>query len=225
MKKTTEKTENAAVEKKDEPVVMRVRLTFIDDILGTAPADAEIYKTFVAGKAPDALTLAEEVDAHGVDEVVEKGMTIFTKDKDGNPVLWNYQIKGFFKSACQALRTVRGRKSEKLKAFKKEIDMRIFVYADVKDKANRMIPIQVAGEIGNCQRPLRAQTMQGERVALANSESIPAGSSIEFDIYMLQPSDKPIVEEWLSFGELNGLGQWRNSGKGAFIWEEVKKTA
>ena len=64
--------------------------------------------------------------------------------------------------------------------------------------------------------------MQGERVTLANSESIPAGSSVEFDIVLLEPKDREMVEEWLDYGSLNGIGQWRNSGKGAFTWEYVK---
>ena len=42
--------------------------------------------------------------------------------------------------------------------------------------APRQIPIKFDGEMGICQRPLRAQTAQGERVALASSESIPASS-------------------------------------------------
>jgi hypothetical protein len=29
------------------------------------------------------------------------------------------------------------------------------------------------------------------------------------------------VKEWLDYGELRGLGQWRNSGKGKFKWEEI----
>jgi hypothetical protein len=38
---------------------------------------------------------------------------------------------------------------------------------------------------------------------------------------MLDPKDKPLVEEWLDYGKFNGLGQWRNSGKGAFVWDEL----
>lgn len=200
---------------------MRVKLTFIDEVLGTASSDPEIHRSYIASKGPDALTIEEELETLTVDEVTEKGMTIFSKDKDGNPVLWNYQIRGFFKSACSAMRTIKDSKSSKLKAYKKQIDLRIFVFADANDRANRMIPIRVEGDVGNCQRPLRAQTMQGERVALANSESIPAGSSIEFDIVMLDPNDKAMIEEWLDYGSLNGIGQWRNSGKGAFTWEHV----
>jgi hypothetical protein len=31
----------------------------------------------------------------------------------------------------------------------------------------------------------------------------------------------PYVEEWLDYGCLRGLGQWRNSGKGRFFWERI----
>ena len=191
---------------------MRVKLTFIDEILGTASSDPEIHRSYIASKGPDATTIEEELETLTVDEVTEKGMTIFSKDSNGNPVLWNYQIRGFFKSACSAMRAIKDSKSSKLKAYKN---------ADADNRANRMIPIKLNGEMGNCQRPLRAQTMQGERVALANSEAIPAGSSIEFDIVMLDPNDKAMIEEWLDYGSLNGIGQWRNSGKGAFTWELV----
>ena len=202
---------------------MHVRLTFIDEILGTASCDPEIHTSYIASKGPDAVTIEEELETLTVDEVTEKGMTIFSKDADGTPLLWNYQIRGFFKSACSALRAIKGTKSSKLKAYKKQIDLRIFVFADEANKAERKIPIKVSGEIGSCQRPLRAQTMQGERVTLANSESIPAGSSVEFDIVLLEPEDREMVEEWLDYGQFNGIGQWRNSGKGAFTWEYVPK--
>ena len=112
------------------------------------------------------------------------------------------------------LRKVPDSKSSKIKAYKKEIDGLIFV-------EQREIPIQFEGEIGNCQRPLRAQTAQGERVALANSETIPAGATIEFSILCMVDSHVAAVREWLNYGELRGIGQWRNSGKGRFKWEEV----
>ena len=102
-----------------------------------------------------------------------------------------------------------------MKAFKKEIDGLVHVRP-------RAIPIVFEGEIGNCQRPLRAETAQGARVALANSESIPAGATAEFEVIMLNDKDEELVREWLDFGQWNGLGQWRNSGKGCFTWEEIQ---
>lgn len=192
---------------------IRVKLTFTESLLGTSPANEEIYRDFVARKSPDAKTVEEEVAALGEDAVVEKGMTVFPKAKDGTPFFYDYQVKGFFKGACGFLRSVEKTKSSAIKAYKKKIDGLIFV-------APRVIPIRFAGEIGVCQRPLRAQTLQGERVTLAISEEIPAGASCEFEVTCLSDSDADTVREWLDFGKLSGLGQWRNSGHGRFVWEE-----
>jgi hypothetical protein len=193
---------------------IKARLTFVEEILGTASADPEIHSTFIASNAPDAMSRKEEIEAVGVEEVIEKSMTVFPRNKEGMPILWDYQIKGFFKNACSTLRKVSGTKSSGIKAFKKEIDGLIFI-------EERMIPFENYGEIGNCQRPLRASTAQGERVALANSESIPAGAQVEFTIKCLCDAHLAAVIEWLDYGILNGIGQWHNSGKGRFTWEQI----
>lgn len=196
---------------------MNVKVTFIEEALGTASNDPNIHAEFIASKAADAPSIAEEIEAIGVDEVVEKGMTIFPKDKDGNPIFWDYQIKGFFKDTCSALQKCKSEETakhtNKIKAYKKVIDGNVFVFP-------RQIPINMhGGVIGNCQRPLRAQTAQGERVALANSETIPAGSTIAFQIVLMEDSLESAVKEWLNYGFLKGIGQWRNSGKGRFVYE------
>ena len=193
---------------------MKVRLTLLEEILGTASNNPEIHSEFIASKAPDAKSREEEIEAIGVDAEIEKGMTVFPRNAEGLPIMWDYQIKGFFKDACGMLRKVTDSKSSKIKAYKKEIDGLIFVQ-------EREIPFQFDGKIGNCQRPLRAQTAQGERVSLANSETIPAGTTLEFTIECLVDSDMSAVREWLDYGRLRGLGQWRNSGKGKFQWEEI----
>lgn len=193
---------------------LRVRITFFEEILGTASNDKEIHTEFIASKAPDAPSKEEEVAAVGVDEMVEKSMTVFPRNQDGKPIMWDYQIKGFFKDTCGMLRKVTGTKSSKIKAYKKEIDGLIFVN-------ERQIPIEFEGKIGSCQRPLRGQTAQGERISLANSETIPEGAVIEFTVKCLVDSYIDVVREWLDYGELRGMGQWRNSGKGRFKWEEV----
>lgn len=204
---------------------IHVKVKFVEPILGTAPADEEVYDSFIGSNAPDAPSLAEEIEAIGVDAVAEKGMTIFPKLENGTPIFWDYQIKGFFKDACGMLSRVGGKgedgkkrkvnESSKLTAFKKIIDGLIFVQP-------RQIPITFDGEIGVCQRPLRAQTMQGERVTLAKSEEIPAGAECEFDIVCLSDEHEKAVIEWLDYGILRGIGQWRNSGKGRFTYEIVE---
>ena len=194
---------------------MKVKLTFIEPILGTSPANEDIYREFIASKAEDATTIEDEVAALGVEAVAEKGMTVFPRMEDGTPFLYDYQIKGFFKDTCGGLKRVKGTVSAGIKAYKKEIDKLIF-------PEPRCIPFDNYGEIGVCQRPLRAQTAQGERISLAMSEEIPAGASITFDIVCLSSDHEKAVREWLDYGRFSGIGQWRNSGKGRFTWEEVE---
>ena len=79
---------------------LKIRITFIEPILGTASANEDIYREFIASKAPDASTTEEEVAALGVEEYAEKQMTVFPRTEDGVPFLYDYQIKGFFKDAC-----------------------------------------------------------------------------------------------------------------------------
>ena len=91
-----------------------------------------------------------------------------------------------------------------------------FIAANAPDAPTRKEEIAV---MGNCQRPLRGQTAQGERISLANSEQIPAGTKIVFDILILDKKYEKLVIEWLEYGELRGVGQWRNSGKGRFTFK------
>ena len=194
---------------------LKVRLTFTEEILGTASSDPEIHKEFIASKAPDAPSREEEVAAVGVDGVVEKSKTVFPRNERGEPVLFDYQIKGFFKDACGMLARVKsGNESSKLKAYKKVIDGLIFV-------SPRMAPFALNGDVGSFQRPLRAQTAQGERVALANSETLPAGTYVDITVSCLSDELIAAVKEWLKYGELRGIGQWRNSGKGRFVYAEL----
>lgn len=191
---------------------MKVRLTFTEELLGTKPGDPDVYGNYIASKAPDAKTMAEEIEAFGIEEVAEKGVTVFLRTKDGLPYLEDYTIKGFFKDSCGVLRKVPGTISSKVKAFKKEIDGLVFAYP-------REIILHMPDGLDYCQRPLRAATPQGERVSLAKSESAPAGTWIEFEIECLTETMYDLVVELLDYGAKRGMGQWRNSGKGRFTWE------
>ena len=193
---------------------MKVRLEFFEEVLGTASSDPEIHEKYIVSNAPDAPSRKEEVEALGVEEVFEKSMTVFPRLDDGTPFLWDYQIKGFFKDSCAMLRKVSNTASSKIKAYKKEIDGLIFV-------KEREIPFIFDGEMGICQRPLRASTAQGERIALSSSETVPAGAKIEFTVQYMVDSDLAAICEWLDYGELRGIGQWRNSGKGRFKWCDI----
>lgn len=198
---------------------IKVRVKFLEELLGTTSNNPAVHDEFIASKAPDAPSRAEEVAAIGVKAEIEKSMTVFPRLEDGTPFIWDYQWRGFFKEACSILSRIKSPKSKfksnELKAYKKTIDGLVFI-------KERKIPLIFDGEMGNCQRPLRASTVQGERIALSNSETVPEGAECEFTIVCLDDSLVKYVKEWMDYGYWHGMLQWRNSGKGRFEWSVVK---
>lgn len=193
---------------------LKVRLTLTEEALGMMPTSKEVHEEFIASKAPDAPSIEEEVEAIGVEEVVEKQKTVFPRMDDGTPFFWDYQMRGMIKDALGMLKRATGTIASKMTAYKKIVDGLIFVQ-------ERKIPIHMGGESGDCQRPLRASGPSGERVALAHSETIPAGSWIEFTFELWKDDLDDAIRECLDYGRRRGLAQWRNSGKGTFEWDEL----
>jgi len=216
--------------KKQEP--MRVTLMLIEPMLGTTSANPDLVRDFIASKAPTPENADEEVQAvEDVEKEMEKGTTIFPR-LNGKPFLWDYQIKGFFKDACSMLRRVGdkqdvGANSVKLKAHKKQIDGLVFIGERsipldipedwVAQPLHELLEVEEGHDLPFCERPLRAQTAQGERIALARSEAVPAGTTMTFTVDVLDPKLEPAIEEWLDYGKYRGLCQWRNSGMGRFV--------
>ena len=62
---------------------LHIKLTFTAPVLGTSPANKDIYRDFIGSKAPDAASVEDEVAALGVDAVIEKDMTVFPRTEDG----------------------------------------------------------------------------------------------------------------------------------------------
>ena len=187
-----------------------ITLTLTEELLGTVPKDPEVYARHIANRAAlDDEQLAEELNT--VAEMEEKGWTGFHM-LDGKPILYNYVIKGFFKDACGMLRRASGTKSAALPAYKKVIDGLLFIFP-------RQIPVHPNGQMGVNERPLRASTAQGERIALARSDTCPPGSTITFQLHVMGVVTDVLLREWLDYGELRGLGQWRNAGYGSFTYE------
>lgn len=210
---------------------MFIRLTFVEPILAATPGDKEIYSRYVGNKAPDAKTMKEELEDVGLNEMIERGTNVFLTDKDGNPYLSNHVIKGFFKESAKSLRRVKPQKDEKgkeqknesskMSAYLQKIDTLIKVYPrKLKFKHPDDLPQNLIEEF---QRPLRASTPQGERVALANSEMLPEDTTLEFEIQLFDETHEPAVREWLDYGFYHGLGQWRNADFGCFEWEEISE--
>lgn len=206
-------------------IKIKATVTLTEEMLGSAPSNPEVYSTYIASKNPNGIDKAEaeavaarqksaengDDDKEGKEdkEKDERGVTVFPRTPDGKVAIYDYQVKGFMKDACGILRMCDDTESSKLKAYKKCIDGAVFVYP-------RMIVLNVpeGKELGYCERPLRAETMQGPRVSLAKSETVPEGTTFEFEVELLKSDMKGAVIEWLEYASKRGFGQWRNSGKG-----------
>lgn len=205
-------------------VKIGVHITLTEEALGTSSSSKEMHREYIASKAPDAKSTEEEVEALGVDAVDEKGRTVFPRmtvgDDEDVPFVYDYQIKGFFKDSAKMMKKVSGSECAKVRAYKQAIDGLIFID---RRKIPWMAEDGTPAHVGpTCERPLRASTPMGERVALASSETVPAGSQLEFGIVLLDRTLMPMVKECLTYGRLRGLCQWRNSGKGTFTWEAIE---
>jgi hypothetical protein len=204
---------------------LKVEITLTQPILGSLPANKQIFEDFIATKAPEDTNIAEEIAS--VRDMTEKGTTIFAKDDEGL-FLWDYQFKGFLKEAIGVL-TELGDTSLSKWTFKRVVDSCIFL----KPRKIKLLDAQ-----GNqykavktfCERPLRAETMQGERIALARSEQLPEGTKLFVEIALLESSNakskfkavnEDLIRNALDYGKLKGLGQWRSSSMGQFTWKEV----
>lgn len=199
----------------------KYRLVGITPLVGSQPASQEIREQFIATKAP-VRELGDEEMGLSVFERDEKGVTVFMRDAHDGLCMMDYQIRGFFKGALTALKAQTG-----VAAVRSKVDTLLFV-------GPRFIPILRDGvalreEDEMLERPLRANTPQGERQALQSSEMVYDPWTIEIEIALVpnrgtpksRPLDWEAVEAALGYGAYHGLGQWRSGGYGSFRWEEI----
>lgn len=73
----------------------KYKATFTEGLLATKPNDEKVHETYIASKREEGAS-ADEMDAEArtlaeIDRL-EKGTTVFHRDADGNPIVWNYQV-------------------------------------------------------------------------------------------------------------------------------------
>lgn len=237
---------------------VHVRITMAVEFLGTKALDPEVFKTYILSKAPagtanqemhlaektlsiiaketfgkerfEELTDKEKDEAVGAAKKELAGTSVFHRGDDGDPVIWDYQVRGHLKAMADSFRKQQNA-NKKLEggketlygmkwpaSGKKHVDLSVFVFP-------RLIPLSVH-ETGICERPLRAEVFDSslgfsvERISLARSETVPAGTTMEFVIGLTEASPFSLehIAKMMDYGYCHGYGQWRNSGKGAFTW-------
>jgi hypothetical protein len=178
-----------------------------EPMLGTIPKDQKVFENFVMDQAKtDVEKQKAEGDLARVPEEVEsRGWTGFYENEAGQPIMMDYQFKGFLKNAGNVLKGAL-----KIPNLRQHVSDTVFV--------NPRSIVLADKPDGVLERPLRAMTMQGPRVTLVRSDVINPGHKYVLEIQKLDGSkvtDKAL-ESILSYGEQVGLLQWRNGGYGRF---------
>ncbi len=193
-----------------ETQTYKLKVTFIEPILGSQPT-RDVASEFIAGKAGIELPADE---AATLPEALERGTTVFHKDANGNPLIFNYVVKGFLKAAAKVL---NGR-SGMPRNLKSKVDDTVFVTPRNIELRNDTGDLKE--QIDFLERPLRAETAEGPRIALARSEMLPAGVSFECGLEVIKGEiTEAVLTELLDYGYHKGIGQWRNGGYGSFRYE------
>jgi hypothetical protein len=193
--------------------VYQLDIRFTTELLGSQPqrdiAVEYLSKALIESGEGDTLP-ADEVAT--LDELLKRGTTAFHK-LDGQPVLWDYQVKGFLREAA---RIFNGSKEiGGIKALRSKVGNLVFV-------TPRMIPLILPadGKIEYLERPLRAETPQGPRETIARSEILPVGTALHCELEVFgDVIDRDVLTYLLDYGRYQGLGQWRNGGWGRFEFE------
>lgn len=188
-----------------------LEVVFITPVLGAQP-QKDVASEYTGGKFKEENGTLPDDELATLSETLEKGTTAFHK-VEGNPVFFDYQVKGFLKEAGKIFNGL-----DSVKALRSKIDNLVFIKP-------RIIPIQIpAGRVIEfLERPLRAETAQGPRVALARSEMLPEGTRFNciLEVYY-GPVTFSLLYELLTYGSNKGIGQWRNGGYGRFEFTLAK---
>jgi hypothetical protein len=208
----------------DEPALslisksIAVELTLREELLGTASNNPDLHREYIASKSEDAEKLEEELKALPTEKRLEQLRTVFPREDgkpDGRPLIWDYQLKGFFKEASLALLELGALDAPTNPRFTKWTGKRIIHRGVFVWPRAIVLDLPPGGKIGTCVRPLRVDTPPNERTAIAESETVPVGTTCKVLIGMIGNLEKLVLQS-LAYGSLSGLGQWRNSGKGRF---------
>jgi len=190
----------------------------LEELTGTkfTPEERELA---IAGKLDSLKQTFKELDI--------KGTTIFFWDGEKNlPCIGDHMIYGFLKAAAEALSRTMPKKNGVIMrscAHTQKIINQHVQCPDAFITFDKDIKRKEDGSPEYLQRSLRASTPQGQRISLAKSEVVPAGAKLEFELMVLKDSEMElgILKQLFGYGQMKGLGQWRNTGNGRFKVLEI----
>ena len=187
----------------------------IETVLGEPLTDDE-FNEMVEGKFKKFTDLKETLS-----ELDEKGITCFFRDSKGWPVISSHMILGFMKAAADAYTKTQKPKNGTVLRSSSYTCSIINQHVGMVEQflpASQDVIKDEEGKPKYYQRSLRAMTAQGPRISLAKSEELAAGTEFEFTLKVLDGSalTEKHIKTIFSYGQLKGLGQFRNSDFGTF---------
>ena len=227
-----------------ETLELVVRLSFISDILGTAPSPEllklDFFKMIGKKALKDAKKLEEETEGLSTEAYTKEDykvskssgeeknneitqITYFRKDNKGI-YLPNFMVKGFLKAAAQALKEQINLPNPRAK-----IDRYVFIFP------NKIYLYRNGNVLKKHKdeyiRPIRAMTPKGERTSLVSSERIEASednpvTTDKIRIVLIKNKEINLkkLKKMLEYGLYSGISQWRSAGFGRFKWELISQT-
>jgi hypothetical protein len=189
----------------------------IENTLGHSISDDE-FEILKEGDSKKINSLKESFS-----ELESKGVTVFLRALDNNNqvVIGSHMILGFLKAAAEGIGSTVAKKPGKIfhsiAYTQGVINQHVSIEPDL-IPASQDIKRHDDETPYYLQRSLRAKTAQGPRISLAKSEVLEAGTVFDFEIQVLKnsPLKENHIEQLLNFGQLKGLGQWRNAKFGQF---------
>jgi hypothetical protein len=206
---------------------LHVKLT--EPMLASSPADPEVYKRFIIERKKKEIENARTLEGETTKPLEEltadeletlssggremSGWSVFHKDACGI-FLFDYHVRGFMKAGAEAMMGKAG-----MSAYRSKIDKWLFVFPRriyLRDAAGKNIP----EAHGTLERPLRAMTMQGPRISLKRSDYVNEGTNFQCEVRVLDLGEKEFtvarLQEWVSYGQYSGFGEWRTGSYGRF---------
>jgi hypothetical protein len=191
----------------------RLKIIFTAPLLGSQPT-YDIAPEYIARRNN---IVIDEEEAALLPDLLERGTTVFHRLPAGGPALMNYHVMGFFKEAARAL---NGKVTGGVRNLRYKVSAYIIV-------SPRILPLHLpAGALVDYfERPLRAETATGSRVAIARSEEVPEATWFEAGLEVIRSEiGEEVLRDLLDYGFSHGFGQWRTSGFfGTFRYELDKE--
>lgn len=214
-----------------------IELTFVRDILGSQPANAAILREYIKKKMLTGKTglsgevaaakIEEEIEnrkkdpviverEEQIDELADKGLTIFHRNGEGKASICDIQLRGFFKKAfTQVGKNMKVLSKKDGSDFSGDEKYRKWI-GDRISFTDQYYPLD--GEIDIYTRPIRFNRMGHEESSLKSSERLRAPQKIKFEI-VTNGVTEDVIKACLEQGRFYGISEQNNAQYGMFKYQ------